>query len=316
MPCVSPLTGWRSRQLEPNGKRRIVFNKDYGFADMEVKVPCGQCWACRLEQSRQWAVRCVHEAQLHQENSFITLTYRPEDLPENGRLVKRDFQNFMKKLRKEIAPVKIRFFHCGEYGSVRDSNGAVVSGQLGRPHYHAILFGYQFPDLIEYREKNGVKLYLSPMLERIWGKGFVTVGEVTFESAAYVARYVMKKRTGDQAEEHYLKPGDNGEVGPNGEMCVIQSEYTTMSRKPGIAHDWFMEFKDDLKKDFITLNGKKFKPPKYYDGLFEIHDPEFIEMTKAKRQSIAKMDKDNTPDRQEQKEKVKLTQIGMLKREL
>ena len=292
-----------------------MFNKQYGYIDMEVKVPCGQCIGCRLERSRQWAVRCVHESQLHQDNCFITLTYAPEHLPKNGSLVKKDYQDFMKRLRKAIAPTKVRYYHCGEYGSVRDSNGNIVEGLLGRPHYHAILFGYQFPDLVEYREKKGVKLYMSPMLEKIWGKGFVTVGEVTFESAAYVARYVLKKRTGEMAEgdegtNHYVKPDENGE------LQLVLPEYTTMSRKPGIAHDWFQEFKDDLRKDYVTIRGKKFRPPKYYDTLFEIEEPEYMEKVKARRLAKAKKDEDNGPDRREDKEKVKAAQINMLIREL
>lgn len=347
MGCVSPLIGWRSRQLNPSGKRGIVFNKDYGYADMEVKVPCGQCWRCRLEQSRQWAIRCVHEAQLHRENSFITLTYNPENLPENGTLVKKDFQDFMKNFRlfleentwngseykqnRKIKVVdkkngdityrpikcyrKVRYFHCGEYGSERDKNGEIIKGRLGRPHYHAIIFGYQFEDLEYLKTKKGVDLFTSPKLEEIWGKGFVTVGSVTFESAAYVARYVMKKRTGDEGETHYLKEGPNGECGPHGELCYIQPEYTTMSRRPGIAHDWFMAFKDDLKKDFITINGKKFQPPKYYDTLFEIHDQDHLERVKARRISKAKNSEENDPDRKEQIEKVKKAQLNMLIRE-
>jgi len=314
MRCFHPITGWRSRQVELNGKRKIVFNKAYGYTDLEVKVPCGQCVNCRLERSREWAIRCVHEAQMHQDNTFITLTYNNENLPKDGGLVKKDYQDFMKRLRKELWPRKIRYYHCGEYGSVRSKNGQVLKGLLGRPHYHAILFGYQFPDLEFLKEKKGVKLYTSPSLERIWGKGFVTVGAVTFESAAYVARYVMKKRTGEQAEgdegkNHYVKPDENGE------LHLVQPEYTTMSRRPGIAREWFENFSDDLKKDFITHKGKRFKPPKYYDQIFEIEDPEHYQRIKAQRKRKAKEDEDNTPDRMEQKEKVKQAQVKQLIRE-
>jgi hypothetical protein len=318
MPCYSPLIGWRSRSVEAKtGKRKIVFNKDHAYTDLEVKVPCGQCIGCRLEKSRQWAVRCVHEAQLHSENSFITLTYAPEHLPESGTLVKKHFQDFMKRLRKFLYPKEIRFFHCGEYGSVRDNYGNIVEGRVGRPHYHAIIFGHQFDDLELFKETRGIKLYTSDKLEELWGKGFVTVGEVTFESAAYVARYVMKKATGDLKEERYLVPGDMGQVGPNGELCYIQDEYTTMSRRPGIAHDWFKMFKGDLEKDFVTLNGKKFMPPRYYDGLFEQDDPETFAKIKGARVAKGKANfYENTPDRREAREKVKMAQVEMLKREL
>jgi hypothetical protein len=318
MPCSHPLTGWRSRQVEPSGKRKIVFNRENGYADMEVKIPCGQCIQCRLGRSREWAVRCVHEAQLHEENCFITLTYNNENLPKDGGLVKKDYQDFMKRFRKEIEPRKIRYYHCGEYGSVRDDKGNVIPNLLGRPHYHAIIFGYQFPDLELHREKKGIKLYRSEKLERLWSKGFVTVGEVTFHSAAYVARYVMKKKggemaQGDESTNHYVKPDEYGE------LHLVQPEYTTMSRRPGIAHDWFMEFKDDLKKDFITINKgekvEKFKPPKYYDGLFEIHEPDHLANVKAKRKAHAKNDPDNSLERLAAKEAVKKAQVKMLIRE-
>lgn len=315
MACLYPITGWRSRQIETSGKRKIVFNRAYGFVDQEVKVPCGQCVNCRLDKSRDWAIRCLHEAELHSENCFITLTYNNDHLPKSGTLIKKDYQDFMKRLRKEIQK-PIRYFHCGEYGSVRDSNGEVIPGQLGRPHYHAIIFGYQFKDLEIYRIKKGVKLYMSETLERIWGKGFVTVGEVTFESAAYVARYVMKKITGDQSEDHYLKPGNSGEIGPNGELSAVQHEYTTMSRRPGLANKWFQQFSGDLKKDFITHNGKKFKVPKYYDSLFEITDEDHYKMVKAKRKAAAERSETNDPDRRSQIETVKLAQSKMLIREL
>lgn len=129
-----------------------------------------------------WAVRIVHEAQMWPQNSFITLTYRPEDLPQGGSLNVEHYQLFMKKLRARNTGHKIRFFHCGEYGE-----------KLSRPHYHAILFNYDFPDKKVFSEKNGNTIYTSELLEDIWGKGFCTIGDVTFQSAAYVARYVMKK---------------------------------------------------------------------------------------------------------------------------
>jgi len=117
MPCYYPIDGWKSKVVGPNGKRTIVFNMRDGFSDMPIKIPCGKCIGCRLEHSKQWALRCMHESSLHKENMFLTLTYNNENLGEAATLNKKHFQNFMKRYRKYAAPTKIRYFHCGEYGS-------------------------------------------------------------------------------------------------------------------------------------------------------------------------------------------------------
>ena len=133
MPCYTPLKGWRSQERTESGKRAITFRLREGYADMPVDVPCGQCIGCRLERSRQWAVRCMHEASLYENNCFITLTYNEDHIPSDGSLKKDHFQKFMKRLRKKFG-AGIRFFHCGEYGA-----------ELSRPHYHAILFNFDPP---------------------------------------------------------------------------------------------------------------------------------------------------------------------------
>jgi hypothetical protein len=133
MPCYFPITAWRSKDGKNEaGKWPVVFKPTAGYLDKELKLPCGRCIGCRLERSRQWAVRCVHEASLHEKNCFITLTYSPENLPKDGSLDVSHFQKFMKRFRKRFGP-GIRFFHCGEYGE-----------SLSRPHYHACIFGFDF----------------------------------------------------------------------------------------------------------------------------------------------------------------------------
>lgn len=241
--------------------------------------PCGNCIGCRLEYSRQWAVRCVHEASLYEENSFLTLTYNDENLPEDRSVKKSEMQNFMKRLRKKIEPRKIRFFGCGEYGE-----------RLGRPHYHLCLFNYDFPDKIliranQYRLKgNGIKkgnvnsLYSSKMLEKIWKKGFVTVGDLTFESAGYVARYVTKKITGPPADGWYKKK---------------DPEFSLMSRRPGIGTEWLKKyFSDVYPKDFHTLNGHKMRPTLFYDSICKRENPELFKKLKENRQKSAKNGED------------------------
>ena len=119
-------------------------------------MPCGQCIGCRLERSRQWAIRCVHEASLWPDNCFVTLTFDDDNIISSGSLVKADFQKFMKRLRKRFGK-GVRYFHCGEYGDL-----------LGRPHHHACLFNFSFPDRYLWSSSGGVNLYRSPTLEELW----------------------------------------------------------------------------------------------------------------------------------------------------
>lgn len=273
-------------------------------------------------------MRIMHEASLYPENTFVTLTYNEENLPRDGTLsvpkyeirknkkgeeVKvqvesSDFQKFMKRLRKRfICPkhkkeTRIRFFHCGEYGS-----------NTKRPHYHAILFNMDFPDK-EVWQINDLKqpVYRSEILEKLWPQGFSTIGAVTFESAAYVARYVTKKITGEEALEAYNSiDHETGEI-----LKELEPEYCTMSRRPGIARDWYDQFKGDCyPKDFVTVNGKKMNPPKFYDKLYEIDEPMEMQLIKNKREQLRKkFASNNTPERLEAREKVKTAQNKMLVR--
>jgi hypothetical protein len=314
MPCYKPITGYRSKFVNPKtGKRGIVFSSDSGYQDMQVTVPCGRCIGCRLEYSRQWAVRCMHEAQCHDANAFITLTYAPEHLPSDHSIHKEELQKFFKRLRKELGDVKIRYFACGEYGEKNN-----------RPHYHAIIFGYDFKDkIVHTKTKNGDLLYRSPLLEKVWKKGHSLIGHVTFESAAYVARYVTKKFKGGkegEKEEHYKI------VDPEtGEIHQLEPEFCLMSRRPGLGKKWLEKYKGDTDKDFITLRGKKMKLPKYYDSILEQEDEldrlsltgqevkvsPNMEKRKAKRKSQINVE-DNTWRRLADREKVKVAQSNML----
>lgn len=267
MPCYSPLQGYRSASVNESGKRGITFSPTQGFSDLKVQVPCGQCIGCKLEKSRQWAMRCVHEMKTHKENCFITLTFDDEHLDPNQSLVKSDFQNFMKRLRKNTGE-KIRYFHCGEYGE-----------QLSRPHHHAILFGYDFADRKYFKKNNDYKLYQSEMLDKCWQhQGHALIGEANFETAAYVARYILKKQTGPGAAEHY------GNKLP---------EYTTMSRRPGIGKDFYEKYKNEIwRDDNIVINNKRMKPPSYYERELEKVDPELIKKLKNERFMLAKQSDD------------------------
>lgn len=263
-----------------------------------ITLPCGQCIGCRLEKSRQWAIRCMHESQLYENNSFITLTYDKENLPQYNSLEKSHFQLFMKRLRKKYEPKKIRFFHCGEYG---DENK--------RPHYHAILFNHDWSDKVIHSINDDTRLYTSDILTNLWGHGICTTGDVTFESAAYVARYVLKKINGEQACEHYMTTNEY-----TGEIQWIEPEYATMSRGKGIGTEWYNKYKSDVyPRDEVVVNGKKMQPPKFYDSLYEFED--VMKHFELKNRRWDNVDKENnTPERLKVREIVKKSQIKQLKR--
>lgn len=220
-------------------------------------VPCGQCIDCRLRRKREWAMRCVHEASLYQDNRFVTLTYADEFLPAKASLDRRAFPLFMKRLRKELGPV--RFFHAGEYGE-----------ENGRPHYHALLFGMRFPDECVVGEtEGGEAISRSLVLLDLWGQGRCQIGSVTFESAAYVAGYCVKKVTGARAKAHY---------------AGREPEYATMSRRPGIGFGWFSKFREEVyRHDSVVTRGHECGPPRYYDKKLEELDAASFEVMKARR---------------------------------
>lgn len=300
MACFHPLKGYRARSRNGNGSRSIVFQVKDGFADRPVMIACGQCIGCRLERSRQWAVRCMHEAKLYENNCFITLTYSDSFLPTSRSLVFKDFQDFMKRLRKRYGS-GIRFFHCGEYGE-----------RFGRPHYHACIFNFDFPDKELWKVNHvGDNVYTSKSLDALWGMGHASIGAVTFESAAYVARYVVKKRTGAIARTwyEYISP-------ETGEVFDRTPEYTTMSRRPGIGHGHIRRYMGDVYSyDFVVVNGVKARPPRYYDGVYEVEFPSDFARLKARRVRKGKKHADNnTPDRLKVREELQELRLKRLKR--
>lgn len=295
MPCYHPIKGWRARDGS------VTFAKNRSLR-IPATVKCGQCIGCRLDRSGAWALRCIQESQLYENNCFITLTYDDKNLPNGGTLEKRHFQLFMKRLRKKYGS-QIRFYMCGEYGE-----------QFGRPHYHACIFNHDFEDKEAFKQtETGFVIYTSKELETIWPFGFSSVGDLTFETAAYTARYILKKITGDSADDHYQKTDIR-----TGEVVQVQPEYTTMSRRPGIGRQWYEKYKEDAyPSDFLTHKGKKLPIPKYYDSLFERSSPEDFERIKDSRMAKLKLRrKDLSPERLRAREQVKLAQISQLKRNL
>lgn len=301
--CDHPLTAWKSADPDDwkNGKVKMVFRKDLGFPNTEMQLPCGQCAGCRLDRARGWAIRCVHEASMHAQNCFLTLTYRDSELPLGATLQPKDMQDFLKRLRKHLEPVKVRFFQCGEYGETCKNCGKSEmfcscghwSPGLGRPHHHCLLFGYTFPDMLLIRSTGENKLYNSATLDRLWGHGFCSIGDLTFDSACYVSRYVLKKITGDPAEAHY---GDR------------KPEYVTMSRRPGIGREWYSKFASDLYNHdrCVVRDGFLARPPKYYDKLFELDEPHvFRDLKAARKERAIAQASEHTDDRRATKAEIR-----------
>lgn len=251
-----------------------------------IEIPCGKCIGCRLKYSKEWANRCMLEAKMYESNVMINVTYRDEDLPfnkETGEVVldPEDLQNFLKRLRttweRKYGESGIRFFACGEYGDKK-----------GRPHYHVLAFNLKIHDL-EYLKttKNGDKLYYSPTMEKVWGHGNVWIGEVNWNTCAYVARYIMKKQKGKGVKEQLKELGS-------------VPEFTRMSLKPGIGEPFFQTHKDEIYKyDEISIQKRskkkdmqyvteKIRPSRYYDKLYDLENHEFMELLKKKRKASAK----------------------------
>lgn len=307
MACFKPIDAWRV----PSGQ--IVFYDSPGARYQQL--PCGQCIGCRLNRSKEWALRCVHEASCHEENCFITLTYNAENIPPDGGLRKNHVQKYFKRLRKRISPRKVKYYYCGEYG---DKNN--------RPHYHILLFGYNYPDwiLLPQKSPSGHDLFTSPQLEKDWGHGFVQIGDVSFESAAYVARYIMKKvngRAADQIDEKTgLKPYERFNDF-TGEIHEVLPEYTDMSRGGrsgrGIGHEWITRYSGDCyPKDFVTIDGIKRSIPRYYDEQLKRESPDMYDELKAWRAKQGYESPDNSPERLAVRENVTRAKTKQLKRSL
>lgn len=292
MPCYHPLPVWRGKVNPATGKRPMIFRKaeeSVGIhVDSPLSVPCGTCIGCRLERARQWAVRCVHEAKLWEDNCFITLTYDDEHLPPGGSLVPEHFVLFMKRLRFRFGE-GIRFFHCGEYGE-----------QLGRPHHHSLVFNFDFPDKVLHAKSGANSLYTSEILDSLWGFGFASIGACTFESAGYIARYTLKKVVGPSAAVHYANR---------------VPEYLTMSRKPGIGRGYIDKYGSEVyRHDSLVINGAECKPPRYYDNVSEVARPSVMRKVRGRRRREADASVDNTGKRLLVREVVKKAAVSTLSR--
>lgn len=295
-----------------NGKPKLYFGNEriakmlHNNANSEyheiLKLPCGKCIGCRMKRAAEWAVRCIHESRYYDATCFITLTYDTPHLPPRQTLVKKDFQDFMKRLRAHLDYQhdieEIRYFMAGEYGESK-----------GRPHYHAIIFGYDFPDKTPC-EKNPWSespLYESEELTKLWGMGRCTIGTLTHQSAAYVAAYTTKKVYGKDMEKEYAA---QGKIPP----------YNAMSQ--GIGRRWFTAFKGDIYPcDYLIHPETKIRMavPRFYDKLLAEYSLEEYEAVKQKREqkrSRSVNPENDSPERLAVREECHKLRIARLKRRI
>lgn len=305
--CTKPLparrVGGALEFLGRSDKERFFFGSKSRLGDV-LQIPCGQCAECRLKRSREWAVRCMHEASLHRDNCFLTLTYKDIDgkMPSGSiSLNYVHFQSFVKRLRARFPNDKILFFCCGEYGETNPAT-KVIDGGKYRAHFHAILFGFNFPDRVPLRLLDQSILHKSKLLDELWRHGECRIGEVTFESAAYVARYAMKKVTGDLAPAVYTI------VTEDGEMIERVPEMLVMSKRPAIGRSWFEKFGRHIYyKDKVIARGQEMQPPRYYDKLLPDVVRGMVQEDRAKRGAVRALD--HTDDRNNVRDVV--VQAGM-----
>lgn len=221
-------------------------------------IPCGVCIGCRIRKSEAWAFRCMAEAQMHERNCFLTLTYDDQHLPADGSLDHRHWQLFAKRLREKYG--KFRFFMCGEYGE-----------KTGRAHYHALVFGLDFAhDRVQYNaSQSRHPLWRSPSLDKLWGNGSVTIGSVSYQTAAYVAGYVIKRVDPIRWAEQ------NERVNPEtGQVIVRKQQYGKMSLKPGLGKKWLEKYQMEVKThDGVYVHDRKMPVPRYFDSLLAAWDP-------------------------------------------
>lgn len=255
-----------------------------------------------------------HEKTEHELTSFVTLTFADEHLPDDYSIHVRDIQLFMKRLRKALGHNRVRFFACGEYGDAG-----------GRPHYHLLLFGYDFPDRTLWRRSSsGELLYRSAFLEKLWPFGHCEIGAVTTQSINYVARYILKKVNGEASEDHYYR------IHPlTGEYVKVNPEFITMSSKPGIGSTWFDRFQSDaFPSDFVIIDGVKRPIPRYYmkkliskesktgDLPVFTRESSRVQGKRLQRAASPRSKANNTPERLATREESATLKVARLKREL
>lgn len=287
MTCFNPKYGKFSYGRTKKGNFgkivKLITKKDYDIQNELISltdeynqklmgtmiIPCGKCLGCKLDYSKMWGLRGLIESKVWKKNCFVTLTYNNEHLPKDKNLHKEDIQDFLKRLRKhytgyqsriwynkrkaeEIIEYPIRVFYSGEYGDLRY-----------RSHFHVGIFNW-CPDDLKFLKYNkyGDPMYTSKTIEKLWsinGKqiGFVTVEDMNYNTAQYIARYTVKKCFNDHDETIKLKG--------------LKPEFIETSRKGGLGYQLYenKEEWEKLKRNYgiFIKNKKRLKLmgiPQYY----------------------------------------------------
>lgn len=274
MACYHPIEAFDLTPDFEHGLERVISFKasfderqKYIRQGRLLQLPCRKCIGCRLAKSREWANRAIMEQLYHEESWFLTLTYDDESLPRSfpcdeygeiisvhSTLVKKDVQDFLKRLRKNTGQ-KFRYFLAGEYGT-----------QTYRPHYHLLIFGLKLNDLsVISHNFAGQQYYVSDMITKCWSQGIHILGPVTWQSASYVAQYTVKKATHGFDKSFYDK-------------ASIQPEYQSMSLKPGIGYQYYVDHPDIFDYQTFSVStpqgGRKMVPPEYFRKKFKDSNPE------------------------------------------
>lgn len=294
MTCDAPIQGYFGPVNPATGKRPLQFALQGAFSGVRQMVPCGKCLGCRLDRARSWGLRIMHESKMHKQNTFLTLTYDKENLPDVGTLVPTHLQLFHKRLHNRLLDSRgygIRYYGAGEYGDINK-----------RPHYHSIVFGYDFPDKLIYSTNSkGEHIYRSKLLDEIWGMGGCKIGAVTYASAFYVARYCCKKVDGKQREAGHYQVYD-----ADGVIHERVPEFAHMSRRPGIGSSYFDKYGDEVRRhDSVIVNGHEVPSVRYYDLKIEARNAADLELIK-KRRRAKRVWSERQVDRRRVKEQLKI----------
>lgn len=265
MRCISPLKASLDRDgnITHSSKKAIQGLQAFEFE-------CRKCLPCRLNIAREKAIRCMHEAKMHENNIFLTLTYTDKYVPHRltKEVYKQDFGNFMKRLRHTTSN-KISLMVTGEYGDLKK-----------RPHWHAILFNYMPEDATyHYTTDLGHRILKSATIDELWGMNDPEtkpneIGSVTMDSAGYVARYAAKKLIHGKDQDHDYHP-------------IHKTSSANAIGKSWIEKYW----KHTFENGFVTLpNGQITKIPRYYTDWLKKNKPdEYLKYVTGKREEIQKL---------------------------
>ncbi|WNK14875.1 MAG: replication initiator protein [Microvirus sp.] len=305
MACYAPI-----KACQTDDGITIGYHDSTGMEGNNLLLPCGKCEGCLEDRGREWATRCTHEAQMHEHNCVLTLTYDEKNLPDNESLRHRDVQLFLKRQRQDIVRAQrpqsglqaaelpllidgdMKYFMCGEYGEKKQ-----------RPHYHVMLFGLDYNDKEKWsKTPRGNQLWRSPYLDKKWGLGQALIGEMSWQSAAYITQYTIQKMTNTESKN-----------------TNKEREYHKMSRRPGIGRTWIEKYTEDVYPEGAVLlkTGNKIKTPRYYDNHYKNQEENEYEKMKYEREQTAKKNaKDNTPERLKDKQQVHKAKIQQWSRDL